>query len=127
MASRIISSSTQSAPCLPDDLPKCFGFYLGFALYTVDHLRAKDNFEVRSSPVDAGASCQLFQVRFIGQEFTGSPGAAACDSCRNQNYLAGAVVIEAGGDCKVFDNTTPRRLCSDLPTRDSGCCVSAIQ
>jgi hypothetical protein len=109
------------------DSPECFSFHDGFALHPIHYLRAKDDFEIPLPPVDAGVICQLFEVGFIGQEFTGSPGAAACDSCRNQNYLAGAVVIEAGGDCKVFDNTTPRRLCSDLPTRDSGCCVSAIQ
>ena len=73
-----------------DDSPECFSFHLGFALHSVDYLRAKDDFEILFSPVGARAICQLFQACFIGQEFTGSPGSAACNSCRDQNYLAGA-------------------------------------
>ena len=96
------------------DSPECFSFHFGFALHPVDHLGAKDDFEIGSIPVDGSAIYQLFQACFIGQEFTGSPGSAACNSCRDQNYLAGALVSEAGGDCIVFNSVTPRSLCSDL-------------
>jgi hypothetical protein len=98
-----------------DDLPECFRFHSGFALHPIHYLRAKDDFEIGSIPVDGSAIYQLFQACFIGQEFTGSPGSAACDSCRDQNYLAGALVGEAGGDGIVFENMTVRSLCSDLP------------
>ena len=98
-----------------DDSPECFSFYLRFALHPIDYLGAKDNFEIRSTPVDASAICQLFQAFFVGQEFTGSPGSTACNSRHDQNYLAGALVREAGGYCIVFDDRTPRSLCSDLP------------
>jgi hypothetical protein len=95
--------------------PECFRFHSGFPLHPIYYLRAKDNFEIRPTPVDAGAIYQLFQARFIGQEFTGSPGSAARNSGRDQNYLAGALVSKAGGYGIVFDDTTPRSLCSDLP------------
>jgi hypothetical protein len=84
-------------------------------LHPIDYLGAKDNFKIPLAPVDASAVCQLFQACFIGQEFTGSPGSAACNSRRDQDYLAGALVREAGGYGIVFDDRTPRSLCSDLP------------
>jgi len=98
-----------------NDSPERDRFHLGFALHPVNYLRAKDDLEIPLAPVDAGATCQLFQPCFIGQEFTGCPGSAARNPRRNQNYLAGALVVEAGGDCIVFDNITLRSLCSDLP------------
>ena len=110
----MFSSSTRCARAM-DDSPECFSFHLGFALHPVDYLRAKDDFKIPLTPVDASAICQLFQACFIGQEFTGSPGSAACNSCRDQNYLAGALVSEAGSYRIVFDDMTPRSLCSDLP------------
>jgi hypothetical protein len=89
-----------------DGLPECLRFHLGFALYPVDYLRAKDDFEILSTPVGASTIGQLFQGFFIGQEFTGSSGPAARNSCCNQNYLAGALVSETGGNCIVFENVT---------------------
>jgi hypothetical protein len=95
--------------------PECFRFHFGFALHPVYNLRAKNDFEILFSPVDTGIICHLFQACFISQEFTGSPGSAARNSCRDQNYLAGALVSEATRYRVVFDNMTPRSLCFDLP------------
>jgi hypothetical protein len=81
------------------DSPECFSFRSWFALHPVDYLRAKDDFKIGSAPVDVGTTYQLFQARFIRQEFTGSHGSAACNSGCDQNYLAGALVSKAGGDC----------------------------
>jgi hypothetical protein len=97
------------------DSPKCLRFHPQFALHPIYNLGTEDDFEIGSTPVGAGAVCQLFQTCFIGQEFTGRPGSAARNSCRNQNYLPGAIVSEAGGDCIVFKNLTPWSLSSDLP------------
>jgi hypothetical protein len=71
--------------------------------------------EILFTPVGTGAIRQLFQVCFIGHEFTGSSGPATPNSRRNQNYLAGALVSEAGGYCVVFGNIAVRGLCADLP------------
>jgi hypothetical protein len=98
------------------DSPECFSFHFGFALHPIYYLGAQDDFEIGSIPVDGSAIYQLFQACFIGQEFTGSPGSAACNSCRDQHYLACALVSEAGGDCIVFDNMTSWSLCPDLPS-----------
>ncbi|MFZ2021673.1 MAG: RNA-binding domain-containing protein [Terracidiphilus sp.] len=108
-----------SAPAImraTDDLPESFSFHLGFALHSIDYLRAKDDFEIRPTPVDVSAICQLFQACFIGQEFAGSSGSAACNSRRNQDDLAGALIDEAGGNCIVFDNITSRSQRTDLPS-----------
>jgi hypothetical protein len=88
------------------DSPECSSFHCGFPLHPIHYLRAKDDFEIGSASIIS----QLFQACFIGQEFTRSPGSAACNSCRDQNYLAGAFVSEAGGYGIVFDNITPRSL-----------------
>jgi len=77
-------------------------------LHPIDDLRAKDDFEIRFTPVDANALHQLFQTCFIRQEFAGGPGSAACDSGHHKNYLAGGLVGESGGYCIVFDNIALR-------------------
>jgi hypothetical protein len=102
-------------PRAMDDSPECYSLHLRSALHPIDHLRAKDDFEIPSTPVNTSAIRQLFQACFIGEEFTGSSGSATRNSGRDQNYLAGALVSEAGGYCVVFDNVTPRSPCSDLP------------
>src|SRR6202035_4246270 len=56
----------------------------------------------------------------ISEEFAGSPCSAARNSRRDQNYLASALVSEAGGDCIVFDNLTPRSQRTDLPRTGAG-------
>jgi hypothetical protein len=84
-------------------------------LYPIDDLRAKDDFEILFTPVGAGTIRQLLEVFFIGQEFAGSSGPAARNSSRNQNYLAGGLVSEAGGYSIVFENFAPLSMCANLP------------
>jgi hypothetical protein len=84
-------------------------------LHPIHHLRAKDDFKILFSPVDARAICQLFQVCLIGQELTGCPGSAACNPGSDQNYLTRGIVGEAGGDCIVFDNLTGQNYMSIIP------------
>ena len=103
-----------------DDLPECLGFHFGFALYPIDDLRAKDDFEILSTQVDASAIRQLFQVCLIGQEFAGSPGSTACNPRRDQDDLAGGLVSEAGGYCIIFENIARPCMGADLPRTGLG-------
>ena len=110
------------------DSPERLSFHFGLPLHPVHYLRAKDDFEIGSTPIGPSTICELFQVCLISQEFPGGPGSAACDSGRDQNHLAGGFVSEAGGYCIVLDNLAPREPWLSLAKRVTPrCCVSAIQ